>query len=274
MRPVLTTKGLGLQAEGPTLTTRLAGGQSLAVLGPAASGKSRLLRVLAGSERAAVGKVELTEPTVWAGLSGASRRSTPLGLARRYAGAKGTARATEALADCGLWDVRSRSLVELTPGQSAACELLPVLLAPPSLLLVDGALDRLDPWTFERVWKAIRRRLEHGCALLAATHRADRLSLFTSLVVLREQRVQFFGTLEALLREAGPTEIVIETDRDAEVRALVEPFEATVRESEGGLVVQAVEGREIAAKLLLEGYGDVRVVLVREPTPDEALRRL
>jgi len=274
MRPVLTTKGLGLQTEGPTLTARLTAGQSLAVLGPAASGKSRLLRILAGADRSPVGKVERTEPAVWAGLSGAAKRSTPLALARRFAGPRGTARATEALADCGLWDVRARALAELTPGQFAACELLPVVLAPPALLLVDGVFDRLDPWTFETVWRSVRRRLEQGSALVCATHRADRLALFAGLVVLKEQRVRFFGTLESLLRQAGPTEIVVETQDESEVRALIEPFEATVRATDEGLVVQAAEGREIAAKLLLEGYGSVRVALVREPTIDEALRRL
>ncbi|MCB8932431.1 MAG: ATP-binding cassette domain-containing protein [Chthonomonadaceae bacterium] len=274
MRPVLTVRGIGLRAEGPTLTTRLGSGQSLAVLGPAASGKSRLLRVLAGDERPAVGKVELLEQSVWAGVEGASRRTTPLALAKRCAGPKGTGRATEALADCGLWDARSKALSELSPGQLAATELLPIVLAPPSLLVVDGALDRLDPWTFENVWKAIRRRLEQGGALLVATHRTDRLHLFSSVVVLRAQQVRFFGTLEALVRLAGPTEIVIETQHDAEVRALVEPFEATVRATEQGLVVQVGEGQELAARLLLEGYGNARVVMVREATADEALRRL
>lgn len=274
MRPILTAKGIGLRAEGPTLTTRLASGQSLAVLGPAASGKSRLLRVLAGAERPATGRVELAEAPTWAGLEGTSRRTTPLALAKRLAGPKGMGRATEALADCGLWDARAKGLFELSPTLLAACELLPVLLAPPAPLIVDGALDRLDPWTFESVWRSVRRRLAQGSVLVAATHRSDRLHLFSSLVVLRDERVRFFGTLEDLVGAAGPMEIVVESRRSAEVRALVEPFEATLRETDRGLEVKVADGQELAAKLLLEGYGDARVVLVRRATVEEALRRL
>lgn len=274
MSAVLSATDLGLAAGGRTLTARLSAGQSLAVLGRAASGKSRLLRVLAGTERPAQGRIEIEGAPALAGLGASPRRATPLMIATRAAGSNGKEAAAGALGDLGLWDVRAKALAELSPGQAAACELLIPLLAPARLMVVDGQLDRLDPWTFPSVWERIQRRLAQGAALVAATHRTDYLASFSSMVVLKAQDVRFFGSLADLLRAAKMTEIIVETDDEAGVRALVEPFEVNIRQTKHGLAMRAAEGREIAAKLLLEGYGDVKLTLVREPTPDEALRKL
>jgi hypothetical protein len=58
------------------------------------------------------------------------------------------------------------------------------------------------------------------------------------------------------------------------VRALVAPFEVSVRDTDDGVVMQASEGQQLAAKLLLEGYGDVKLVVLRSPTLEEALLSL
>jgi len=274
MSTVLSVTDMGLAAGGRTLSARLSAGQSLAVLGRAASGKSRLLRVLGGAERPAQGIVELDGAVAVAGLNAAPRRATPQLIATRAAGVGGKEAAAGALGDLGLWDVRAKALSELSPGQIAACELLVPLLAQARLLVVDGQLDRLDPWTLPGAWERLQRRLAQGAAVVAATHRTDQLASFSSLVVLKAQDVRFFGSLADLLRSAKLTEIIVETDDEAGVRALVEPFEVTLRQTKHGLAMRAAEGREIAAKLLLEGYGDVKLTLVREPTPDEALRKL
>lgn len=274
MSGLLAAKGVGLLPQGSSLTTRLSPGQSLAVVGPAASGKSKLLRVLGELERPAQGRIELGCAPTWAGLTGATRRATPQWIAKRLAPAAGATAIAEALADTGLWDVRSRSLFELTPGQLCACEMLPVLLGATELLLVDGQLDRLDPWAWNSVWRRLDRRLAQGAVLVCATHRPDRLRAFTSVAVLDQQHVKFFGSLEELVRKAGPTQVEVETADVKRIRELLEPFEVEIKEREGGATLRAVEGREIAAKLLLEGYGAVRLVVVHEPTPEEALRGL
>lgn len=274
MSGLLAAKGVGLLAQGSTLTTRLAPGQSLAIVGPSASGKSKLLRVLGGLERPAQGRIELGCAPTWAGLTGSTRRATPQWIAKRLAPSSGAAGVAEALADTGLWDVRTRSLFELTPGQLCACELLPVLLGATDLMLVDGQLDRLDPWAWSTVWRCLDRRLAHGGVLVCATNRPDRLRLFTSVAVLDQQHVKFFGSLEELVRRADPTEVEVETTDVKRIREILEPFEVEIREREGGATLRAVEGREIAARLLLEGYGAVRLIVVHEPTPEEALRGL
>ena len=274
MSGLLAAKGVGLHPRGSTLTMRLAPGQSLAIVGPAASGKSKLLRVLGGVERPAQGRIELGCAPAWAGLSGATRRATPQWLAKRCAPGSGAAAVAEVLADAGLWDVRKCSLSELSPGQLAACEMLPVLLGPADLLLVDGPLDRLDPWVWSSIWARLDRRMAQGGVLVCATNRSDRLALFTSIAVLHEQHVRFFGSLDDLVRKAGLAEIEVETDDVKRVRGLLEPFEVEIRERPGGATLRAAEGRKIAAKLLLEGYGAIRLVVVHEPTPEEALRSL
>ena len=56
-----------------------------------------------------------------------------------------------------LGEVRTRPISELSPGQYAACELLGPLTSDASLLIIDGQLDMLDPWTLHSVLELMRR---------------------------------------------------------------------------------------------------------------------
>jgi hypothetical protein len=55
---------------------------------------------------------------------------------------------------------------------------------------------------------------------------------------------------------------------------MVEPFVTSVRVSGRRLVMQAEDGQEVAARLLTNGYGLVRSVVVKEPSLEEALIQL
>ena len=55
---------------------------------------------------------------------------------------------------------------------------------------------------------------------------------------------------------------------------MIEPLAVSVKVVRGGMIVSAAKGQETVAKLLTEGYGSVRSVVLREPTLEEAVLSL
>lgn len=261
-------------AQGPTLSLALAPGQSLAVVGPAQSGKTRFLRCLLGQERPGQGRAAIGGEVAVPSDAGFSRRATPQALAKRHAPSGQAQSITDALSSTGLWDLRATSVAELSPTQLAACELIPVFASRPDVIVLDGHLERLDPWTREWVLEGLQRELQRGAAVVAATNDLNLLSEFDAILIMVANRVAFAGTLDELLREADDSEIVVETTNQEGVRALVAPFEISIQSTPEGLLMRAQEGQAIAAKLLMEGYGDVRLVTLRPPTLSDAVRAI
>jgi ABC-type lipoprotein export system ATPase subunit len=270
MSGALLLEGLSLQDQGPALTLCVEPGQSLAVVGPAASGKSRLLRIVAGLERAPEGSVCVQGKVAYAEPFSLPRRTKPKNLVPTRAQARGT----DLLLALGLWDHRSKSASELTPAQVAAAELLTPLLKPSGVLVLDGQLDRLDPWTLAGVRKQLEERRRKGTVVVAATNRPELAAEFDAVVALRDGQVRFAGTLPDLLRNGPPHVVTVTTDDPGAVRELVQPFSVRIETTPEGLRMEAEEGQAMAAKLLLEGYGVVELVLVRPPTVEEALLAL
>lgn len=280
MREWIGLDHVGLLADGPTLSMGIGVGQKVAIMGPASSGKSRLLRVLAGQERPSQGSVALAGQVQWISPGSLSRRSKPNGIAvKEKSVGPGSRRrslsaATEALIATRLWEDRNRPISELGASQVAASELLPALLGDEPIVLLDGQLDVLDPWTLGSVREALERRLEAGACLVFSTQRPDLAEQCDVVLVLRGERVRFAGPVEELLRQGPPHVFTVTTENQSGVRALVDPFALRVDVTPAGLRIEAQEGQELAARLMLEGYGDVKTVVHRPPTLDEALRSL
>lgn len=273
MSPVLSLDDVALSDAGPALSLTLASRHSLCVLGPAASGKTRFLRVCAGLEKPARGTVKRIGKAAFAGSSGFGRRATPQTVAQESA-AKGSHHPAEALTALGLWDVRKQNLSELSSGQALACELAGPLSSSADILLIDGQLDGLDPWAYRDAMTLLQKRVGRGAILVVATNRPEWAALTDQVVVLKGLRVVFAGTYEDLERQGAPSELELETKGQEGVRALTEPFEVQVAQANGKTVLRASEGQELAAKLLLEGYGDVKAVVVRQPGPRELVEGL
>jgi ABC-type multidrug transport system ATPase subunit len=271
MSELITFDGFSLRSQGPTLSLGLVRGQSMVLLGPAASGKTRLLKVLLGQERPSQGLVTSHGSMGFAGLTSVSRRTTPMQLAMRYAGARRGDVAAAALQALRLRDVSEVPIVDLSPSQRAACELVSVLAADSDLMIVDGQLDLLDPWTRRSAIDAILARVRKGFCAIVATHRPELIAEFDVVVVLQQGQVRFAGSLEELLRSAPSSSVTIESTTQEGVKALVDPFSVRVRKTAEGTVFWAEEGQQLAAKLLLEGYGNVRFVVLREPSAEDAV---
>ncbi len=268
----LSLHNFGLDPSGQTATLALAQGQSLVVVGPGGSGKSRLLAVCEGQVKASRGTVKVSGSISVAAMP-SGRRLKPQSIAQVDKGAARAAHASEALSATGLWEERQTSVADLSPSQRAACELLAPLASMADLLIIDGQLDLLDPWALADVLSLLRRRMDDGAAVVVATNRLDLLPEFDWVLLLKARQIRYAGRVKDLDNHA-PETVVVETANQAAVKALGKPFEVSARETEGGLVLTAPTGQELAAKLLMEGYGDVKSVLVRRTPPSETLMRL
>ena len=260
----LEVSDFALDPSSRRLTMSVGPGQSVAFVLAEGSDRDRLGRVLTGQERSPFGKIEGMRPET-ASLRGITRRTKPSSLVQ-----KGAFRASDLAEALGVADAGP----ELSDAQMAASALMRSISQGPDYLLVDGLLDRLDLWALAGARRLLSQLTLSGTALAVITQRPDVASICDSIVVIRAGRLAFAGSQEELLRRGARHEIEVATENRPGVRALVDPFEVVVRETPEGVLLEASEGQAIAAKLLLAGYGDVKYLIHRAPTIEEALREL
>lgn len=273
MKELLSLDEVSLRDRGATLTLTVLEGQTIALMGPSCSGKTWLLRTISGQERPGQGRVQLHGLTTMATNEGVPKRSKIQSLVRGSMENEEES-ATDILYNFGLWESRSLTFGDLTPSSAAAVELLLALQSEADIVLIDGHLDRLDPWALAAARRRIRSETALGRSFIIATHRPDLVAAADGLIVLRDGEVRFAGSPTELLRMGSPQMLLVETDQQSGVRALVAPFEVTVKETESGLHLEARDGQALAARLLTEGYGDIKFVVLRETTLGEALQSL
>jgi sulfonate transport system ATP-binding protein len=180
------------------VSLRVARGEIVALIGRSGSGKSTVLRVLAGlstdhtGDRAVTGPPALAfqEPRLfpWRNV----RTNVEYGLTRsRLPKAQAHERADRALADVGLADRAEAWPLTLSGGQAQRVSLARALVAEPELLLLDepfGALDALTRLSMRRLLLDLWR--EHGFGVLLVTHDVDEaVALADRVLVLDEGRV-------------------------------------------------------------------------------------
>ncbi len=270
-KSVLVLDKFALSNEGELLNLELRGGDVYAVVGKSGSGKTIFLETILGEEKPACGSILREGTTMAAQYSSGKTRQTPFGVAKASASKGSQRRIADALAALGLWDVKGIALGKLTPGMVVACDLLPALLSDADLVLIDGHLDLLDPWALDGAFEEIFRLAEEGTAFLVTTNRPELAERLGNIIVLQMGQVKYAGPVEKLVRSVEPTEIIVEADDLSTVASMVEPFSINVRVSGRRLVFQSDDGKEVAARLLLSGYGLVHSVVIKEPSLEEAL---
>ncbi len=259
---------------GGELSLTLAPGQILGVFGRLGAGQAEFLRAVAGLEKPKQGMFRRTGKVYLAGAAPMPRRMRLDGIAKSLSGPGNASRAAEAIAATGLWDARKRTPASLNPGEEAAAEVMAALASQDPVLALEGQLDRLDPWVRAASLELLERRLREGAAAVVATNDPDFLLHCDLVVVWRSRMPHFAGTPDEMRRRHGPVRLTIETLRSKAVRALCDPFAVGIESNEEGLSVTSDEGQALAARLLQEGYGDVRAVVVRGPTPREMIEGL
>ncbi|MFN3002499.1 ABC transporter ATP-binding protein [Mycolicibacterium wolinskyi] len=180
------------------VSVRIGGGEIVALIGRSGSGKSTVLRVLAGlstdhtGERVVSGAPALAfqEPRLfpWRDV----RTNVAYGLTRsRISRGQALARAERALADVGLADRADAWPLTLSGGQAQRVSLARALVAEPELLLLDepfGALDALTRLSMRKLLLDLWR--EHGFGVLLVTHDVDEaVALADRVLVLEAGRV-------------------------------------------------------------------------------------
>jgi sulfonate transport system ATP-binding protein len=180
------------------VSIRITRGQIVALIGRSGSGKSTVLRVLAGlstdhtGDRVVTGAPALAfqEPRLfpWRDV----RTNVVYGLTRsRLSRAEANVRAERALADVGLDDRAEVWPLTLSGGQAQRVSLARALVAEPELLLLDepfGALDALTRLSMRALLLDLWR--EHGFGVLLVTHDVDEaVALADRVLVLEEGRV-------------------------------------------------------------------------------------
>jgi sulfonate transport system ATP-binding protein len=187
-------------------------GEIVALIGRSGSGKSTVLRVLAGlskdnsGERTVAGSPALAfqEPRLfpWRDV----RTNVVYGLNRSKLGREeARSRADRALSDVGLADRAQVWPSTLSGGQAQRVSLARALVAEPELLLLDepfGALDALTRLTMRGLLLDLWR--EHGFGVLLVTHDVDEaVALADRVLVLEDGRVRYTLTIEKPRPAAG-----------------------------------------------------------------------
>ncbi len=180
-------------------------GEIVALIGRSGSGKSTVLRVLAGLSKDHTGETTVAgspalafqEPRLfpWRDV----RTNVVYGLNRSRLGQQeARARAEAALADVGLADRATVWPSTLSGGQAQRVSLARALVAEPELLLLDepfGALDALTRLTMRGLLLGLWR--EHRFGVLLVTHDVDEaVALADRVLVLDEGRGRHTLTID------------------------------------------------------------------------------
>lgn len=266
--------GASLEERGRTLSLELCPGDTYAVMGPSGAGKSLLLDVMTGEIRPVRGQAVVQGRAVRPNNGTYSRRATPATVARANTRSTDTAQIVAVLSALHLWDLRDTPVTKLPTGLAIATDLIPLFLQPADLLVVDGLLDYLDPWLLEDLLELLDQQVQEGRAALVATSRPDIAEALGNLIVLKSKTPRFAGTCRELIEQSRPAELFVEVDDESTVRTMVEPFTVSIKSRPDGLELTSHAAQDLAARLLTQGYGQIRTIILKEPTLKEAIHSL
>lgn len=203
---------------------QVARGETLAVLGHSGSGKTTILKAIAGLVPIEHGRVELDGRDL-TGVPTHRRRigmvfqdfalfphldvgaNVAYGLA--VAGLTSTERVATALEEVGLGGLERRRIDQLSGGQAQRVALARTLVTEPDLLLLDEPLGSLDPDVRREVAAELADLLAStGIPALVVTHDpAEAFSLGARLAVIVDGRIAAIGAPDALWREPGSVDV-------------------------------------------------------------------
>ena len=236
----------------------VAAGSVTAVMGPSGSGKSSLLRILAGLDEPSSGAAVVGGVGI-GGLSARQRRLLRRRLigyvgqrpsenlqegmavgdqvvaAARYRGADED-RATSLLDQLGIASRADHLPVEMSGGEQQRASLARALVGSPPLLLADEPTAELDRASTDDVSGAIRDLADNsGLAAVIATHDPGVVAVADHVIVLRDGAVQSetrAGEERAVIDATGRIQLpkeVLEWYPDLRVRLEPDPETKTVR---------------------------------------------
>lgn len=175
--------GAGGRALTPPLGLQLAQGSLTAVIGSNGSGKSSLLKVIAGLDRPLAGTITRDVPLL-GGVAYLPQqqhvdRQFPIRLAElvsagfwrsRLGRSEQRARLHQVLADWGLLDLQAQGLHALSGGELQRALLARLSLTDAQVLLLDEPEAALDDVGLGLLWQHIERWQQEGRTLMLVSH--------------------------------------------------------------------------------------------------------
>jgi len=208
------------------LNIKVEQGESLAVLGPSNSGKSLLLKTLAGlrkpdSGQVQLGKLEVTgRPNPALGMTfqqGGLFDSWTVGENLQFAleekpkqeGSEASLTPKEALLAVGLEGTENRRISELSGGMQKRLGIARALMLRPRALLLDEPTAGLDPLTARQILSLIGSlREKYGMSVILVTSDpAQAEQVCENMILLLEGKIHEAGAI-ALLRKKGSPQTV------------------------------------------------------------------
>ena len=175
--------GAGGRALTPPLDLTLPAGSLTAVIGSNGSGKSSLLKVIAGLDRPLAGKIDVGVPLL-GGVSYLPQqqhvdRQFPIRLAELVSGgfwrsrlnrAERRDRLQQTLADWGLLALQRQGLHALSGGELQRALLARLSLTDAQVLLLDEPEAALDDVGLRLLWNHVERWQQQGRTLVLVSH--------------------------------------------------------------------------------------------------------
>lgn len=202
----------------------VAPGTLLGILGPSGSGKSSLMRAIAGIQRHVSGTVRVLG--LPAGSPGLRRRLgfvtqsssvypdlTVAENLRYHAalhglrGAQAREATARALATVDLSGLDRRMVGTLSGGQLNRVSLAAALVAGPEMLILDEPTVGLDPVLRRDLWRTFHDLTGQGVTLLVSTHVMDEAMHCDELMLMRAGRVIATGDPADLLARTGAADL-------------------------------------------------------------------
>jgi len=248
-------------------------GEWLSVFGPAASGKTTVLRILAGELRPESGQTVAT-PGLRRFLVG-DERPGPGRLSARnkllwrlgrlgVSPLRRSARAQEALEVMDLLRAQDVPETALSGGQRIALEIAAALACEPDVLLLDNVTVALAPCVTARLFAFLDdRRAADGLAVVHATTASHEAERADRVLMLDRGRALACGAIEDMMRRYAPDRVTVEAaDPSAVRRTLRGIYDVEITETRDGLRFAAADPVDTAANLFRHPPDGMRAVYV------------
>ncbi|MGX9966302.1 amino acid ABC transporter ATP-binding protein [Roseomonas sp. F4] len=180
-------------------------GEAIGVIGPSGSGKSSLLRCIAGLDEVSGGAVMVegrqTRPgdgavgmvfqqfNLWPHLTARENVALALRLVRKMPAAAAAEKAEAALARVGLAAFGGRKPAALSGGQQQRVAIARTLAMEPRVLLFDEPTAALDPELTTEVLDVIRDLAAAGTTMLVVSHEMGFIARLSTRVVFLDHGV-------------------------------------------------------------------------------------